>query len=65
MFELSKGVNLRGGKGDGGWGRGVGGGGKTMVLENECSSCPRPKLTSDLYKEVLGNVRGTAGKSSR
>ena len=36
-----------------------------MVQENECSSSPKFELTSDLYKDVLGNVHGTAGNSSR
>ena len=33
-----------------------------MVQENECSSYLRFKLTSDFYKEVLGNFQGTAAK---
>ena len=41
-FELSEGISLRGAK--------------KMVSENECSSRPRFDLTSDFYKEVLGNV---------
>ena len=36
-----------------------------MVRENECSSYPRFELTSDFYKEVLDNVQGIAGNSSR
>ena len=36
-----------------------------MVRENECLSYPRFELTSDFYKEVLGNAQGTAGNSSR
>ena len=34
-----------------------------MVRENECSRYPRLELTTDFYKEVLGNVQGTAGNS--
>ena len=41
------------------------GGAKKMVWENECSSYPKFELTSDFYKEILGNVQGTAGNSSR
>ena len=51
-FGLSVGISLRRAK-------------KKMVWENECSSYPRFKLTSDFYKEVLGNVQGTAENSSR
>ena len=36
-----------------------------MVRENQCSSYRRFELMSDFYKEVSGNVQGTAGNSSR
>ena len=36
-----------------------------MVREIECSSYLRFELTSNCYKEVLGNVQGSAGNSSR
>ena len=50
-FELTEGISHRGCQ--------------TMVRENECSSYLRFELMSDLYKEVLGNVQGTTGNSSR
>ena len=35
-----------------------------MVQENECLSYPKLQLTSVFFKEVLGNIQGTADNKS-